>query len=235
MHMDLKAVRCYEPTVTAGCGLPEECPTHRSMCIEQETWCGSQRTERHVCWPVNRLIGIGLRNYGATGIDHRFGRRYRSFVQDQRACHALKGIKRAVQTRQPWRLDELTLIASGVVASLRANDKLVQAVLQHNGGDCLINNAVNVAVVSVKIAEALGYESAKLFGLSDRVHDLIFRELRPLYRSAPFVRDRRSRYRTLVMTCRRFPGKRDSCCEGWTLCYPPAEPGLSGDAELPVE
>jgi hypothetical protein len=80
----------------------------------------------------------------------------------QHACHALQGIKRAVQTRQPWTLDELTLIASGVVASLRVNDKLVQTALQHNDGDYLINNAVNVAVVSVKIAEALGYESAKL-------------------------------------------------------------------------
>src|SRR6059036_2133147 len=36
------------------------------------------------------------------------------------------------------------------------------------------------------------------FGLSDRVHDLIFRELGPLYRSAPFDENHRSRYRTLV-------------------------------------
>jgi len=92
----------------------------------------------------------------------------------QHACHALQGIKRAVQTRQPWTLDELTLIASGVVASLRVNDKLVQAALQHNDGDYLINNAVNVAVVSVKIAEALGYESAKLeqVALAGLLHDL---------------------------------------------------------------
>ncbi|MEP6959082.1 MAG: HD domain-containing phosphohydrolase [Nitrospirota bacterium] len=92
----------------------------------------------------------------------------------QRACHELQGIKRAVQTREPWTLDELTRIASGVVASLGASDKLVQAVLQHNGGDYLVNNAVNVAVVSVKIAEALRYESAKLeqVALAGLLHDL---------------------------------------------------------------
>jgi len=92
----------------------------------------------------------------------------------QRACHALQGIKRAVQTKQTWTLDELTVIASGVVASLRANDKLVQVALQHNDGDYLINNAVNVAVVSVKIAEALGYEPAKLeqVALAGLLHDL---------------------------------------------------------------
>jgi HD-GYP domain-containing protein (c-di-GMP phosphodiesterase class II) len=92
----------------------------------------------------------------------------------QRACHALQGIKRAVQTKQPWKLDELTLIASGVVGSLRVNDKLVQAALQQHDGDYLINNAVNVAVVGVKIAEALGYESAKLeqVALAGLLHDL---------------------------------------------------------------
>ena len=69
----------------------------------------------------------------------------------QRACHELQGIKRAVQTQQPWTLDELARIASGVVASLGANDKLVQTVLQGDSGDYLVNNPVNVAIVSVKI------------------------------------------------------------------------------------
>ena len=76
----------------------------------------------------------------------------------QRAGHELQGIKRAVQTRQPWTIDELTRVASGVVASLGVNDKLVQTVLQHEGGDYLVNNAVSVAIVSVKIAEVLRYE-----------------------------------------------------------------------------
>ncbi len=39
----------------------------------------------------------------------------------QRACHELQGIKHAVQTRQPWTLDELALIASGMVSSLGAD------------------------------------------------------------------------------------------------------------------
>lgn len=92
----------------------------------------------------------------------------------QGACHELQGIKRAVQTRQTWTLDELVRIASGVVASLGANDKLVQTVLQQAAGDYLVNNAVNVAIVSVKIAEALRYESAKLeqVALAGLLHDL---------------------------------------------------------------
>jgi HD-GYP domain-containing protein (c-di-GMP phosphodiesterase class II) len=92
----------------------------------------------------------------------------------QCACHELQGIKRAVQSRQPWRLDELTRIAIGIVRSLEANDKLVQTVLQNNGGDYLVNNAVNVAIVSVKIAEALLYESTRLkqVALAGLLHDL---------------------------------------------------------------
>jgi HD-GYP domain-containing protein (c-di-GMP phosphodiesterase class II) len=92
----------------------------------------------------------------------------------QRVGHEIQGIKHAVQTRQPWKLDELIRIASGVVASLGANDRLVHAVLQRNSEDYLINNAVNVAIVSVKIAEALRYDSAKLeqVALAGFLHDL---------------------------------------------------------------
>jgi len=92
----------------------------------------------------------------------------------QCACHELQKIKRAVQTKQPWTVDELALIASGVVSSLRANDQLLQTVLRQDAGDYLVNNAVNVAIVSVKIAEALRYESAKLeqVALAGLLHDL---------------------------------------------------------------
>ena len=92
----------------------------------------------------------------------------------QRAGHAIQGIKQAVQAGQSWKLDELTRIAAGVVASLGANDRLVQAVLQRNGEDYLINNAVNVAIVSVKIAEVLRYDSAKLeqVALAGFLHDI---------------------------------------------------------------
>ena len=60
------------------------------------------------------------------------------------------------------------------MTSLRANDKLLQTVLQRDAGDYLVTNAVNVAVVSVKIAEGLGYESAKLeqVALAGLLHDL---------------------------------------------------------------
>ncbi|MFI5247990.1 MAG: HD-GYP domain-containing protein [Nitrospirales bacterium] len=92
----------------------------------------------------------------------------------QRACNELQGIKRAVQARQPWRLDELARIASGIAASIGANDKLVQTVLQQDVGDYLVKNALSVAIVSVKIAEALKYESAKLeqVALAGLLHDL---------------------------------------------------------------
>lgn len=92
----------------------------------------------------------------------------------QRACNELQGIKRAVQTRQPWTLDELVQISSRIVASIGSSDKLVQAMLQHEAGDYLVNNAVSVAIVSVKIAEALRYESTKLeqIALAGLLHDL---------------------------------------------------------------
>ncbi len=92
----------------------------------------------------------------------------------QRACLELQGVKRAVQAGQPWSLDEMARIASGIVASIGAHDKLVQTVLQQEAGDYLVKNAVNVAIVSVKIAEALRYEPAKLerVALAGLLHDL---------------------------------------------------------------
>ena len=92
----------------------------------------------------------------------------------QRAGYELQGIKQAVQARQPWKLDELSRISAAVVDSLCTNDSLVEAVLQRNSGDYLINNAVNVAIVAVKIAEALRYEPAKReqCALAGFLHDL---------------------------------------------------------------
>jgi hypothetical protein len=46
------------------------------------------------------------------------------------------------------------------------------------------------------------------FRLSDRVDNLFLREFRPLHGPTPFVEDRRSCHVTLVLTCRRFPGRR---------------------------
>ncbi len=44
--------------------------------------------------------------------------------------------------------------------------------------------------------------------LAERVRDLFFGEFRWLHWSRPFVMDRRSRHRTLVLACRRFRGRR---------------------------
>ena len=92
----------------------------------------------------------------------------------QCACIELQAIKRAVHARQPWRIDELAQIASGIAASIVTNDKLLQRVLQHDEGDYLVKNALSVAIVSVKIAEALRYESAELeqIALAGLLHDL---------------------------------------------------------------
>ena len=40
------------------------------------------------------------------------------------------------------------------------------------------------------------------------IDDLLLGEFRPLHGSTPFVLDRRSRYLTLVLPCRRFRGRR---------------------------
>lgn len=92
----------------------------------------------------------------------------------QRACHEIQGIKRAVQTRQPWVMDDLVRIAAGIVTSLGTNDTLLEKILQRDAGDFLAINAVNVAIVSVKIAEGLRYEPAKFepIALAGLLHDL---------------------------------------------------------------
>ena len=92
----------------------------------------------------------------------------------QRAGHVTQGIKRAVQARQPWVIDDVVSLAAGIVTSLRTNDQLLERVLQCDAGDFLVINAVNVAIVSVKIGEALRYEPEKLeqIALAGLLHDL---------------------------------------------------------------
>jgi len=92
----------------------------------------------------------------------------------QRGCHEILGIKRAVQMKQPWVIGDLVGIAAGIVTSLGTNDQLLETVLQRDAGDFLVTNSVNVAIVSVKIAEGLRYEPAKLeqIALAGLLHDL---------------------------------------------------------------
>ena len=51
-------------------------------------------------------------------------------------------------------------------------------------------------------------DGSATLGLSVRIDDLLFGKFRPLHRSTPFARDRRSRHLTLVLKCRRFSGRR---------------------------
>ncbi len=91
------------------------------------------------------------------GLSHPTPTRSQSVTENdwyQRACHVIQGIKRAVQARQPWVIDDVVSLAAGIVTSLRTNDQLLERVLQRDAGDFLVTNAVNVAIVSVKIGEA---------------------------------------------------------------------------------
>jgi len=90
------------------------------------------------------------------------------------ACQELQEIKRAVRVGQRWSPDQLATIAVGIVASLEADDRLVQKALQRGSGDYLVDNAVTVSIVSVKIAHALGYEPQKReqVALAGLLHDV---------------------------------------------------------------
>ncbi len=111
------------------------------------------------------------------GLSHPTPTRSQSVTENdwyQRAGHVIQGIKQVVQTRQPWVIDDVVSLAAGIVTSLRTNDQLLERVLQCDVGDFLITNAVNVAIVSVKIGEALRYEPEKLeqIALAGLLHDL---------------------------------------------------------------
>ena len=111
------------------------------------------------------------------GLSHPTPTRSQSVTENdwyQRACQVIQGIKRAVQARQPWVIDDIVSLAAGIVTSLRTNDQLLEKVLQRDAGDFVVTNAVNVAIVSVKIGEGLEYESAKLeqIALAGLLHDL---------------------------------------------------------------
>ena len=69
MHIGRRAVRCYEPIMTEGSGLPEEYPTTRFMYIERENWCVNQRIVSRACGLVKRQIGSGYGSSGVTVID----------------------------------------------------------------------------------------------------------------------------------------------------------------------
>jgi HD-GYP domain-containing protein (c-di-GMP phosphodiesterase class II) len=114
---------------------------------------------------------------GPAGLSHPTPTRSQSVTENdwyQRACYVIQGIKRAVQARQPWVIDDVVSLAAGIVTSLRTNDQLLERVLQRDAGDFVVTNAVNVAIVSVKIGEGLEYESAKLeqIALAGLLHDL---------------------------------------------------------------
>lgn len=111
------------------------------------------------------------------GLSHPTPTRPQSVTENdwyQRAGHVIQGIKQVVQTRQPWVIDDVVSLAAGIVTSLRTNDQLLERVLQRDVGDFLVTNAVNVAIVSVKIGEALRYEPEKLeqIALAGLLHDL---------------------------------------------------------------
>jgi hypothetical protein len=69
MHISRRVVRCYEPIMMEGSGLPEEHPVTRFTCIERVSWCFSQPTVSRACCLVRRQTGSGYGNSGVTAIN----------------------------------------------------------------------------------------------------------------------------------------------------------------------
>ncbi len=91
-----------------------------------------------------------------------------------RAEHELSRIAAAVRQEQSFGLDELSIIATGMVSSLQASDRLVVQALSSPAGDPLITNLVNVGILATKVGMGLAYygEELKRLALAGLTHDI---------------------------------------------------------------
>lgn len=94
-----------------------------------------------------------------------------------RAYRELVAIKQAIHARHTWELGELTAIAAGITHALNVNDRLIGTVMdarQDELREHVIENAVNVAVLSTKIAMGLNYAQPQLeqVALAGLLHDI---------------------------------------------------------------
>lgn len=91
-----------------------------------------------------------------------------------RAEQELLQIAAAVRQERDFSLDELSIIATGIVSSVRASDRLVVQALSSSGGDPLITNLVNVGILATKVGMGLAYYGAELerLALAGLTHDI---------------------------------------------------------------
>ncbi len=91
-----------------------------------------------------------------------------------RAEQELSRIADVVRQEQSFSLDELSLIARGMVSSLRASDRLVVQALSSPAGDPLITNLVNVGILATKVGMGLAYygEELERLALAGLTHDV---------------------------------------------------------------
>ncbi|MGH7209258.1 MAG: HD-GYP domain-containing protein [Nitrospiraceae bacterium] len=86
----------------------------------------------------------------------------------------LTRIMEAVRQNEPFRLDDLTPIATGIVEALRGSDQLLARALSRQNRLPLIASMVNVGIVSTKVGMGLGYpqDQQVRLALAALVHDL---------------------------------------------------------------
>lgn len=91
-----------------------------------------------------------------------------------RAEQELLRIAAAVRQERDFSLDELSIIATGIVSSIRASDRLVVQALSSPAGDPLITNLVNVGILATKVGMGLAYYGAELerLALAGLTHDI---------------------------------------------------------------
>ncbi len=91
-----------------------------------------------------------------------------------RAEQELLQIAAAVRQERDFSLDELSIIATGIVSSIRASDRLVVQALSSSAGDPLITNLVNVGILATKVGMGLAYYGAELerLALAGLTHDI---------------------------------------------------------------
>ncbi len=91
-----------------------------------------------------------------------------------RAEQELLRIAAAVRQERDFRLDELSIIAAGIVSSIQASDRLVVQALSSPSGDPLITNLVNVGILATKVGMGLAYYGAELerLALAGLTHDI---------------------------------------------------------------
>jgi HD-GYP domain-containing protein (c-di-GMP phosphodiesterase class II) len=86
----------------------------------------------------------------------------------------LAGLAIAIRNRQPFTLDEIGRIATGMVEALEDSDRLLMRAFTGQKSSPLITNMVNVGIFSVKLGRGLGYQTHDLVRLCQAglVHDV---------------------------------------------------------------